>query len=174
MKGWETILERARTLSVMARRRSKNYKQVVTGTKDMGITGAQIHIGKVTKLDPALKSGFLKNVVVSCMYQELSGSPTISHTALPAFTVYLSNNSNADGWSDDAVLAARSTSQGGGNVSLSANRIIRTDETASDSSLGPVHVWAEMTDVPGYSGVGFDARYTIEAWGRMVILTGDF
>ena len=157
----------------MARRKSRNYKQVVTLTKNMGAAGAQFHIGKVSKLDPALKSGFLNNVVVSAMANKQSGSTQIERAALQAFTIYLSNSSSAAGWSDDQVIAARSTPQGGGTVSLSAKRVIRTDANEEDSSLGPVHIWAEATDVPVQPNTEAEGRFTIEAWGRMILLSSD-
>ena len=139
----------------------------------MGVTGDQVHIGKVNKLDAALKSGFLNNIVVACQAQGLSGSTQIERSALPAFTIYLSNSSSTEGWSDDQVISARSTAAGGGNVSLSAKRVIRTDVNEESSSLGPVHIWAEATDVPVQPNTNLEARFTIEAWGRMILLTSD-
>ena len=155
----------------MARRkRARLYKQVVTGTNDMGNTGDQKHIGKVTKLDPSLKGAYLKNVIVSMQLNDVVGSDA---GATVGFTVYLSNNSGNDGWSDDAVLAARSIGGSAGNISLSANRRIMTDTSAADSSLGPVHIWAEVTDFTGITD-DVSARISIEAWGRMILLTDFF
>ncbi len=165
----------------MAKRRgARNYKQTVTGTKTLGTTGAQYHIGKVNKLDPALKGGYIKNFVVSVVQNNSTYSvpppdPTdnVGGTALMgAFTVYLSNSASGD-WSDDQVLTARSTGSGGGTVSLSARRFIKDDENADDNSVSPVHVWLEMTDVTS-GATNLTARCTIEAWGRMILLSGDF
>ena len=156
----------------MARRKSRNYKQSVTFTKNMGASGAQEHIGKITKLDPALKSGFLNNVVVSAMANKQSGSTQIERAALQAFTIYLSN-AKAGAWDDDEVIAARSTAAGGGTVSLACKRVIRDQETITNSVQGPVHVWAEATDVPVQPGTEAEGRFTIEAWGRMILLSAD-
>ena len=146
----------------------------------MGSSGAQEHIGKVTKLDPALKSGFLNNIVVSAMANKQSGSTQIERAALQAFTIYLSN-SPAGNWSDDEVICAKSTASGGGTVSLTARRVIRDQETITDDSeppkvlsvQGPVHIWAEATDVPVQPGTEAEGRFTIEAWGRMILLSAD-
>jgi len=156
----------------MARRRAKNYKQMVTFTKDMGASGAQEHIGKIEKLDPALKSGYLNNVVVSVMANKQSGSSQIERAALQAFTIYLSN-AKAGNWDDDEVIAARSTAAGGGTVSLACKRVIRDQETIANSVQGPVHVWAEATDVPVQPNTEAEARFSIEAWGRMILLSED-
>jgi len=165
----------------MARRsRARNYKQTVTGTKTLGTLGAQFHIGKVNKLDPALKGGYIKNFVVSVMQNNSTYSvpppdpaDNVGGTALMGgFTVYLSN-APAGSWSDEQVLTARSVASGGGTVSLSARRFIKDDENADDSSIAPVHVWLEMTDVTS-GATDLTARVTIEAWGRMILLSGDF
>ena len=158
----------------MARRKSKMYKQMHTFTKKMGTTGAQEHVAKITKLDPALNSGYLKNIVCSIMAQDLTGSTQVERTALPAFTVYLSNSPSGS-WSDDQVIAARSTAAGGGTVSLSARRRLETQDNIDNSNEGNVHVWVEATDVPiaPTSGNELEARISIEAWGRFILMTKD-
>ena len=148
-------------------RKSRNYRQTVTGTKAMGNLGAQAHIGTIDKLAPTISAGYLNNVIVSCQNNNIDDT----EVAAP-FTIYLSNRAGpASNWSDDEVITARATAAGGGTVSLSAKRTIRTDESSDDASFGPVHVWAEVADS---SSTTDEARFTIEAWGRMVILTGDF
>ena len=162
------------------RRRQSNYKQTVTGTKTLGTTGAQYHIGKVNKLDPALKGGYINNFVVSVIQDNSTysvappdPSDNVGGTALMgAFTVYLSNSASG-AWDDDQVLTARAVGSGGGTVSLSAKRFIKDDENADDNSISPVHVWLEMTDVTS-GATSLKARCTIEAWGRMILLSGDF
>ena len=93
------------------------YKQTVTFTKDMESAGAQRHIGKITKLDPALKAGFLKNCVITAQVNDLGplvpGDPAPN---TPGITVYLSNASANNGWDDDAVLTARATGPMSGTV----------------------------------------------------------
>ena len=147
------------------------YKQTVTFTKDMESAGAQRHIGKITKLDPALKAGFLKIAYyrqVNDLGPLVPGDPAPN---TPGITVYLSNASANNGWDDDAVLTARATGPMSGTVSLAAYRSIETNESIDDSSLGPVHVWAEITDVT--ATVDIEVRYTIEAWGRSILLEED-
>ena len=153
----------------MARRRSKNYKQVFTETVNLGISGDQIHIAEVTKLDPALRGAFLNNIQYNVMAQGLSGSTQIERSALPAFTMYLSYQ-DAGGWSDDAVITASATAQGGGNGNLSAKRRIMTDQTGSTvaEQLGPVHLWMEATDVPVQPDTELECRLTFTVWGRMI------
>ncbi len=157
----------------VARARSKNYKQVVAGTKNLGVLGGQFHIGKVNKLDPALRGGYLNNVVVSCMQNNTMAAISGEEWGfVGAFTVYLSNSASGD-WQDSQILTAKSTAAGGGTVSLSAKRFIKDDANADDSSISPVHIWLEMTDVTA-GATDMTARVVIESWGRMVLLTGDF
>ena len=132
----------------------------------MGVTGAQVHIAKVEKLDEQLSGCFLNNIIVSCQNNYLEEG-----SAAAAMTVYLSTASGDDGWSDDSVITARSTAAGGGTVNLKAYRRIQTNATiGGDTSIGPVHVWAEQADQPQSTQ---QSRFTIEAWGRMHKLTGD-
>ena len=156
---------------LMARKYTRAlYKQVATGTTNMGDAGAQIHIAKVTKLDPALRAGYLKNVIVSVQNQVIR-SLTTGAAVEPAYTVYLS--SAQDGaWDDDDVISARAVNNGG-NVSLTARRRIAEQSTADNTTTGPVHIWIEQTQV-GQSGIDCEARISIEAWGRGVLLQKDF
>ena len=131
----------------------------------MGDTGAQIHIAKVEKLDEQLKGCFLNNVIVSCQTQITTDQATLS-----SFTLYLST-APAGSWADDQVITARSTPGGGGTVNLTAKRRILTNSTVAEvQPLGPIHIWAEATDL---SQPDNEARFTIEAWGRMHNLLGD-
>ena len=52
----------------MARKRGRtNYKQVKTGTVELGQSGAQIHIAEIKMIDEALRGSFLNNVQFSVM-----------------------------------------------------------------------------------------------------------
>ena len=148
-------------------RKARNYKQTLSMTKSMGSAGAQRHIGKVNKLDPALASGYLNNVVVTGQINDLgplvAGDPAPN---TPGFTVYLST-ANAGDWSDDAILTARAFGPMAGSVSLHAGRYIKTDDSDDlTSSTGPIHVWAEITDVTVVTDI--EARFTLEFWGRFI------
>ena len=148
------------------------YKQVETLTKDMGSAGGQFHLGHIKKLDPALGSGFFKNVVVSAQINDLGPiTPGDPAPNTPGFTIYLSNASGALGWSDNAVLTARSFGPMAGTASLSAYRNISDDTSSYDSSIGPVHIWAEITDVTYITDI--EARFTMEVWGRSIKFTPD-
>ena len=150
----------------MARRRSSNYKQIQTGTKDLGDVGDQIHIAKVDKLDEQLKGCYVNNMLISVQAQETS-----DNAPLPAYTVYLSTAKEGE-WDDDQVITARSTAQGGGTLNLVAKRrILTNDVDHPDSSIGPIHVWIEATDIPHDDNV---VRMTMEVWGRMHRLTNNF
>ena len=142
------------------------YKQVKTFTKEMSNSGDQEHIGKVSKLDPALKGAYFKNLVVTWM-ANITGD---THST-EGCTIYLSNASGSEGWSDDAVIAARAIGGMGGVTSLTANRAIKTDVAAVSDSTGPIHIWAEVTDASVISNQ--TSRFTLEAWGRMIVLTED-
>ena len=134
----------------------------------MGSLGGQSNIGSIKKLSPMIGGAYLNNVVVSCQQNNIDDT----EVAAP-FTVYLSNSPVGD-WLDSQVISAKATSVGGGTVSLSAKRYIRTNAdgvTEDEGSFGPVYIWAEVADT---SSTTDETRFTIEAWGRMVILEGNF
>ena len=163
----------------MARRRrgKTNYKQVKTGTVNLGTSGAQVHIAEIKMIDDALRGAFLNNVQFS-VQQNLTIGDTLEdgdgivRSSGQAFTLYLSYESNS--WHDDSVIAAFSTGNGGGNGNLVAKRIIKTNETGSTvaEQIGPVHVWMEGTDIS--LNTDSQARVTLTAWGRMILLEEDF
>ena len=163
----------------MARRKGRsNYKQVKTGTVDLGYAGDQIHIAEIRMIDEALRGSFLNNVQFSVMQNNtvphlLDEGTGVTRSSEAAYTLYLSYESSS--WSDDAVIAAHSTSSGGGNGNLTCKRIIKTNEVGSTvaEQIGPVHVWMEGTDISA-SGVEPSARVTLTAWGRMILLVEDF
>ncbi len=134
----------------------------------MGTLGGQSNIGKITKLAPTITGGYCNNVTVSCQNNNIDDT----EVAAP-FTIYLSNSPVGD-WSDSQVITARATAAGGGTVHLSAKRLIRTNAdgvTEDEASFGPIYVWAEVADS---SSTTDEARFTIEAWGRMILLEGNF
>ena len=180
--GWAEIIDCRVPLHRMARRRGRtNYKQVKTGTVDLGTTGAQVHIAEIKMIDEALRGSFLNNVQFSvqannAVYLVAPPDPadSVAGTAvLPAFTLYLSYESSS--WVDNSVIAVHSTGQGGGNGNLSCKRVIKTNETGSTvaEQIGPVHVWMESSDVTT-GATSTEARVTLTAWGRMILLEEDF
>ena len=156
------------------RRRRSNYKQIKTGTVDLGTEGAQVHIAKIEMIDEALRGSYLNNVQFSVMQQHTQGhtDPVTAWSSGQAFTLYLSYESNT--WNDDAVIAVASTPAGGGNGNLTCKRVIKTNETGSTvaEQIGPVHVWIEGTDIS--SATAAEARVSLTAWGRMILLVEDF
>jgi len=164
----------------MARRRRSrktNYKQVKTGTVNLGTTGAQIHIAEIKMIDDALKGSYLNNVQFS-VQQNLTigttagvGAYSTSRSSNQGFTFYLSPE--ATSWSDDRVIAAYSVNCAG-NGNLVAKRAIKTNSSGSAvaEDIGPVHVWMEGTDIS--TSTDAEARVTLTAWGRMILLEEDF
>ena len=160
-----------------SRRRGTLYRQVHTGTKNLESSGAQIHVGTIEPMDPALRGCYLENVNIAVIPNTLpawdtdydpGGSDPRFISQSPSFTYYLSYQGPDDGdWTDDGVIAASSTSQGGGNLTLTAKRSIWTDQTGSTvaQQLGPIHIWAEATKTTLNTDVF--ARHTISVWGRM-------
>ena len=64
---------------LMARRRRRgktNYKQIKTGTVNLGTGGAQIHIAEIKMIDDALKGSYLNNVQFAVQQQLTIGSGT--------------------------------------------------------------------------------------------------
>ena len=149
-------------------RRSRNYKQVRTLTKDMGNIGGQEHVLAIKKLDPQLTGAYLNNVVVSAQLNE-QVSTSANYGQTPGFTAYLTTSNS---WDDDNIISARSFGGSAGTVSLTAKRYIRSDEEDETGTTGPVHVWIEMTDVAGV-GETAEARVNLEVWGRFIELTVD-
>jgi len=162
--------------------KNTNYKQIKTGTVDLGNTGDQIHIASIDMIDDAIRGAFLNNVQFSVMQNatvsqaavEDDGSwRAVSRSSTMGFTFYLSYRSSS--WDDDSVIAVYSVGGAGGNGNLTCKRSIKTNEEGSTiaEQLGPIHVWMEGTDV---SIAPFDssARVTLTAWGRMIILKEDF
>ena len=156
----------------MAKRRGRtNYKQLKTGTVDLGNAGDQVHIAEIRMIDDALRGSFLNNVQFSVM--DNGSRPASDLSQVPGFTMYLSYASAAGtGWVDSGVIAAYTVPACGGNGNLVAKRIIKTNETGSivAEQIGPVHVWLEGTDVLGT----LSARVTLTAWGRMILMVEDF
>ena len=165
----------------MARKGKTNYKQVKTGTVNLGTDGAQVHIAEIKMVDDALRGSFLNNVQFSVQQNATMASPAveigsdiypISRSSTMGFTFYLSYESSS--WSDDSVIAAYAVGLAG-NGNLVAKRVIKTNETGSTiaEQLGPVHVWMEGTDC-SLAGFDTEARVTLTAWGRMILLVEDF
>ena len=170
--GGLTTNSEQRSLPSMARRKGrKNYKQIKTGTVNLGTAGAHVHIAAVRMLDDVVKGTFLNNIQFSVMTNSGVGGAV---DQAPSFTMYLSTRDSSAGWSDDQVIAVSSTGQGGGNGNLVARRVIRTNEVGSQVArdIGPVHVWLENTDVS--NATDMEARVTLTAWGRMHLLDEDF
>ena len=161
----------------MARRRGRrNYKQVKTGTVELGTGGAQIHLAEVIMLDHALKGAYLNNVQFSVMTNNttsrLASTDPAASALIPAYTFYLSYEPTT--WSDGSVFAVYSTPQGGGNGNLTCKRSIKTNEDSDpERNQGPIHIWAECTDVTA-GATPLEARVTLTAWGRMILLKDDF
>ena len=143
----------------------------------MGGSGAQIHLAEIKMVDEALRGSFLNNVQFSVQANNLPPAAVVTDlrngwASLPAYTFYLSYR--ASSWDDDSVIAVHSTGAGGGNGNLTCKRIIKTNETGSTvaEQIGPVHVWAECTDIG--SATTPHARVTLTAWGKMILLVEDF
>ena len=150
----------------------------------MGWSGDPIHIASIDMIDDAIRGAFLNNVQFSVMQHNTvavsseGATDGLNRTTSAAYTLYLSYESGT--WSDDSVIAAYSVSSQGGNGNLVCKRAIKTNETGSTiaEQLGPVHVWIEGTDIavdsqPAY-GAEPQARVTLTAWGRMILLEEDF
>ena len=158
----------------MARRRKTNYPQVKTGTVNLGTLGDQVHIATIEMIDEALRGSFLNNVQFSVQTNNTMAAIAGQEWGLvPSYTIYLSYESSS--WVDSAVIAARATGQGGGNGNLTCKRYIKTNEIGSTvaEQIGPVHVWLECTDVTS-GATDAQARVTLTAWGRMILLVSDF
>ena len=159
---------------------STNYKQIKTGTVNLGNTGAQIHIASIDMIDDAIRGAFLNNVQFSVMQNATmaqAGFPNaddpVSRSSTMGFTFYLSYRAN--NWDDDSVIAVYAVGGAAGNGNLTCKRSLKTNEEGSTvaEQLGPIHVWMEGTDC-SLDPFDTEARVTLTAWGRMIILNEDF
>ena len=162
--------------------KNTNYKQIKTGTVNLGNTGAQVHIASIDMIDDAIRGAFLNNVQFSVQQNATMSSPAIevsgdiipiSRSSTMGFTFYLSYRSSS--WDDDSVIAVYAVGGAAGNGNLTCKRSIKTNEEGSTiaEQLGPIHVWMEGTDC-SVSPFDTEARVTLTAWGRMILLTEDF
>ena len=158
--------------------KNTNYKQIKTGTVNLGTAGAQTHIASIDMIDDAIRGAFLNNVQFSVMQNATlgttagSGGHSTSRSSTMGFTFYLSYRSSS--WDDESVIAVYSVGGAGGNGNLTCKRSIKTNEEGSTiaEQLGPIHVWMEGTDIS--TSTDAEARVTLTAWGRMILLTSDF
>ena len=157
--------------------KNTNYKQIKTGTVNLGTAGAQVHIASIDMIDDAIRGAFLNNVQFSVQQNATIGQPEIdgiavSRSSMMGFTFYLSYRSSS--WDDDSVIAVYAVGGAAGNGNLTCKRSIKTNEEGSTiaEQLGPIHVWMEGTDIS--LTLASSARVTLTAWGRMILLTEDF
>ncbi len=162
--------------------KNTNYKQIKTGTVNLGNTGAQVHIASIDMIDDAIRGAFLNNVQFSVQQNATMASPAIefegdvwpiSRSSTMGFTFYLSYRATT--WDDDSVIAVYAVGGAAGNGNLTCKRSIKTNEEGSTvaEQLGPIHVWMEGTDC-SLDPFDTEARVTLTAWGRMIILNEDF
>ena len=148
----------------MAKKKSRNYKQVEAVTRSMGSAGTQVLLGSVSPLDVQGTPGaYLNNVVITALLNDDAlDAPAFSG----GFICYLSSTDGP--WADDQIITARGISQFGGTCSLTAKRRIRasTEQTSRDD--GEIYIWAEITDITLATSVS--ARFVIEAWGKFIEL----
>ena len=158
-----------------------NYKQIKTGTVNLGHDGAQIHIASIDMIDDAIRGSFLNNVQFSVMQNDTVSvtdlGNLVGRTTSQGYTFYLSYRSSS--WDDDSVIAVYAVGGQAGNGNLVCKRHIKTNEEGSTiaEQLGPIHVWMEGTDVSADTdsfGAPPGARVTLTAWGRMILMTEDF
>ena len=139
-------------------RRQSNYKIVNAATKDMGSAGAQVRLGKVSKVDAQGVTAYLNNIVVSGIINNYDGGDTT-----PGIMFYLTTDTT---FSDDTIISAGATNTAG-RVSLSAKRWIKENLVDVKGNRGTVHLWAELTDITISDNI--ELRYVAESWGRFIL-----
>jgi len=144
----------------MAKRR-RNYKQVITATKDLGSAGEQILIGSLSPLTARNQLGraYAKNIVMTYILQgDAAADPDQG-----GICFYVSSNNT---WADSDVITARALSLGGGTVNLPIHRWV-SGEVTDDAPGGKLYIYAEMTDFTLTTDVS--VRYTAETWGSALL-----
>ena len=144
-------------------RKSRNYKIVNAATNDGTLTGAQVVVAKISKVDAqGVPNAWIKNVQVTMMVNE-------AEEDVAGMVAYLTTDGGA--WDDSKIITARAVPGPGGTVSLSANRSIKTNDTTSaafeEGVGGPIYVWIEIGDY-AYTE---KFRWITEVWGQRHIVT---
>ncbi len=143
------------------RRKQRNYKQVISATKDVGSAGGQVLIGSLSPLTARNQLGraYCKNIVMTYILQgDAAADPDQGGVVF-----YISSNNT---WADSDVITARARSFGGGTVNLPVHSWV-SGEVTDDAPGGKLYVYAEATDVTGITDV--DIRYTAEVWGSALL-----
>ena len=122
-------------------------------TKDMGAGGAQVLVGKISKLDAQGMTAWFNNILVSVMANEAE-QDTIG------FMVYATTDNT---WDDDNIISARAGAVGK-TVNLPVKRRISKDGEAVTGNDGVVYIWLEFSDTV----FSEDARIVFETWGRFI------
>ncbi len=138
-------------------RRPRNYKRVNAQTQNMGSSGAQIRLLAVSMLDPQMKGCWLAGI-------KCTGLINDGDADNGGIIFYASTEDGGSGWSDDKIITAQGIRGYGGSVYLKVNRYINTNSEDADGSMGPVYVWAELTDTTFVGNVSM--RVITETWGR--------
>ena len=142
----------------------KNFKIVNAFTKDIGSSGNQYHVGKISKIQAQGITAWANNCLVSVMASEIDRAAADDQvTVQPAFLVYATTESQ---WSDDQIITARACFAGK-TVNLPLKRSIRQDVEDPDSNDGVIHLWVEASDV-SETGNDMLVRLVFETWGRYI------
>ena len=125
----------------------------------MGVTGAQIKVLEVNKLDAQGVTGYLHNIQVTCL---LNNGGSIGGGG---FIAYATTDNI---WNDDYVITAK-----GGNYGDTVNLVVRRRITENNDvplgNDGTIYIWVESTDVA--TVVATEFRIVTETWGNFIGVT---
>ena len=148
----------------MARKKRRMYKSLaLVKTENIGHTGGNIVIAKVTKQQNQITSAYLEKLRVS---YHMDSSDDLAGANRPAFfggqfTVATSNTT----LSSDTVVTSTGFRDFGGTCSLSVGRSIRDNATDTLEADGILYLWVSTTDLNLQAG-DITGNFTIEAHGR--------
>ena len=172
MGGWDCNIDRPQVLrlrNMARRRRLKNYKVTNAMTKNVGSTGDQIHVGKISKIQAQGITAWANNCLVSIMSSEIQRAADDDYVDYqPAYMVYATTSST---WSDDNIICARA-GFAGDTINIPLKRPIRQDVEDTDSNDGVIHLWVEASDVALVLEY-LKVRLVFETWGRYIEFTED-
>ena len=147
----------------MARRRSrrKMYKQVVNTEEDLGDSGTQVQIGKLTPISTRNQLGkaYCNNMMITYILQ--ADGPTSDDVGGVVFYVCSSSTFSAED-----VITARALPYGGGSINLPVKAWV-SGETFDDMPGGTLYIFAESTDTS--LSLNVKIRYTAEVWGSALL-----
>ena len=146
----------------MTRRKSRRlFKSLaLLQIEDMGGSGAQAVLAKISKQQGQMSSAWIDRVRISWILEDVDLSAV---TVLPLGVMFYACTTNTGATSDN-VVACSASRGGGGVVTLDIKRRIVDNDFDTNSGVGALSLIAECTDATVTADI--DLKMCIEVYGR--------